>query len=152
MMTGAKIEAPARGTAYNAAYMWPVSLVAALGGLLFGCDWVVIGGAKPFYQSFFHLTEASQQGWAMSCAPVGCLAGALMSGPLSGRFGRHVSPPTHPASTRAVIFIGILGTLLLSSCWRKATVVITMDGNGKGQEPNGWATSKAHRHFESLFF
>src|SRR5467141_1950170 len=69
-------------------YLWAISFVAALGGLLFGYDWVVIGGAKPFYEKFFHLTDAAQQGWAMSCALIGCLLGALVSGWLSDRFGR----------------------------------------------------------------
>jgi sugar porter (SP) family MFS transporter len=62
--------------------------VAALGGLLFGYDWVVIGGAKPFYEKFFALTDPSQQGWAMSCALIGCLFGALGSGAASDRLGR----------------------------------------------------------------
>jgi SP family arabinose:H+ symporter-like MFS transporter len=73
---------------FNAAYVWTVSTVAALGGLLFGYDWVVIGGAKPFYEKFFLLETPAQQGWAMSCALVGCLAGALVSGALSDRLGR----------------------------------------------------------------
>ncbi len=59
-----------------------------MGGLLFGYDWVVIGGAKPFYEQFFHLTAGSQQGWAMSCALIGCLVGALIAGGLSDRYGR----------------------------------------------------------------
>jgi len=59
-----------------------------MGGLLFGYDWVVIGGAKPFYEKFFGLTTPSQIGWAMSSALVGCLVGSLVSGGLSDRFGR----------------------------------------------------------------
>jgi sugar porter (SP) family MFS transporter len=75
-------------THFNGAYLWAISLVAALGGLLFGYDWVVIGGAKPFYEKYFHLTDASQQGWAMSCALIGCLFGAIVSGTLSDKYGR----------------------------------------------------------------
>ena len=37
----------------NRGYIWLISSVAALGGLLFGWDWVVIGGAKPFFQRYF---------------------------------------------------------------------------------------------------
>ena len=73
---------------YNMAYVWTISLVAAMGGLLFGYDWVVIGGAKPFFERFFELTGAAQKGWANSCALVGCLVGALMAGALSDKFGR----------------------------------------------------------------
>ena len=81
--------APASTAAhYNTSYIWAVSSSAALGGLLFGYDWVVIGGAKPFYEKFFHLSQPSLQGWAMSCALVGCLIGALVSGELSDHYGR----------------------------------------------------------------
>jgi len=73
---------------FNSVYLWTISLVAALGGLLFGYDWVVIGGAKPFYEKYFHLTNASQQGWAVSCALIGCLFGAMMSGTLCDKYGR----------------------------------------------------------------
>lgn len=73
---------------YNLRYVWTVSLVAAMGGLLFGYDWVVIGGAKPFFEKSFSLTTASQVGWANSCALVGCLVGSLVTGVLSDRFGR----------------------------------------------------------------
>jgi MFS family permease len=92
---------------FNATYVWMISVVAAMGGLLFGYDWVVIGGAAKFYEAFFHLKDTaalvaqdaglwakvkanaiSPTGWAQSCALLGCLAGALMSGALSDRFGR----------------------------------------------------------------
>lgn len=73
---------------YNMTYVWIISLVAAMGGLLFGYDWVVIGGAKPFFERFFELTSATQKGWANSCALLGCLVGALMAGALSDKFGR----------------------------------------------------------------
>jgi sugar porter (SP) family MFS transporter len=63
-------------------------VVAALGGLLFGYDWVVIGGARQFYEIYFHLTSASLIGWANSCALVGCLFGSLAAGSLADRYGR----------------------------------------------------------------
>lgn len=72
----------------HSVYVWLVALAGALGGLLFGYDWVVIGGAKPFYERYFHLNSPSIVGWAMSCALIGCLLGALSSGSLSNRFGR----------------------------------------------------------------
>ncbi len=70
-------------------FLIAISLVSAMGGLLFGYDWVVIGGAKPFYEPYFSISgNAALQGWVMSCALIGCLAGAVLSGWLSDRFGR----------------------------------------------------------------
>ena len=76
---------------YRLSYVWLTCLVAAMGGLLFGYDWVVIGGAKPFYEPFFGLTgddQAWRAGWAMSSALAGCLVGALLSGALADHSGR----------------------------------------------------------------
>lgn len=76
-------------TQYNWNYLLSITLVSALGGLLFGYDYVVIGGAKPFYEPFFGITDSAfLQGWAMSCALIGCLGGSVLSGWLSDKFGR----------------------------------------------------------------
>ena len=73
---------------YNTVYVWGIASVAALGGLLFGYDWVVIGGAKPFYEAYFGLTSPQLVGWANSCALVGCLLGSIVCSGLSDRLGR----------------------------------------------------------------
>lgn len=74
---------------YNWNYLFGITLISALGGLLFGYDYVVIGGAKPFYEPYFGITQSAfLQGWAMSCALIGCLGGSVLSGWLSDRFGR----------------------------------------------------------------
>ena len=71
-----------------------VCLVAAMGGLLFGYDWVVIGGAKPFYEPYFGLADpakAWESGFAMGSAVLGCIGGAIGLGWLPDRFGRKPS-------------------------------------------------------------
>ena len=74
---------------FNRQFIIGITLVSAMGGLLFGYDWVVIGGAKPFYERFFQITSSPYlQGWAMSSALIGCLFGALISGYFTDRFGR----------------------------------------------------------------
>src|SRR5580704_4305923 len=72
----------------HAGYVCGMALVAAMGGLLFGYDWVVIGGAKPFYEVYFHLDSENLIGWANSCALIGCLIGALIAGEVGSRLGR----------------------------------------------------------------
>lgn len=60
-----------------------------MGGLLFGYDWVVIGGAKIFYEQYFGISSSPvMQGIAMSIALAGCLIGALTCGILADRYGR----------------------------------------------------------------
>src|SRR5580658_4599185 len=88
MISPAQTDTATLKASYNTGYVWLVSLVAAMGGLLFGWDWVVIGGARPFFQRYFELTSERQIGWANSCALIGCLFGALAAGSLSDHFGR----------------------------------------------------------------
>ncbi|TAL04762.1 MAG: MFS transporter, partial [Verrucomicrobia bacterium] len=78
MITATQTEVSTLKAEYNLGYVWLISIVAAMGGLLFGWDWVVIGGAKPFFQRYFELTSEAQIGWANSCALIGCLVGALV--------------------------------------------------------------------------
>ena len=73
---------------FNLIHLYWICTIAALGGLLFGYDWVVIGGAKPFYEAYFGIISPIQSGWAMSCALIGCFVGALCSGVLSEALGR----------------------------------------------------------------
>ncbi len=74
---------------FNIGFVLRLSLVSAMGGLLFGYDWVVIGGAKPFYEVFFNIsTNPGLQGWAMSSALIGCIFGAITAGWATDRFGR----------------------------------------------------------------
>lgn len=73
----------------NRFYLLLISLTSAMGGLLFGYDWVVIGGAKPFYELYFNISNSpSIQGFVMGSAIIGCLVGVITSGSLSDRYGR----------------------------------------------------------------
>ncbi|MBR1394623.1 MAG: MFS transporter [Prevotella sp.] len=70
-------------------FLYFICAVSAMGGLLFGYDWVVIGGAKPFYELYFGIADSPlMQGVAMTTALVGCLVGAMVAGAAADRFGR----------------------------------------------------------------
>ena len=74
---------------YSKGYLYFICAVSAMGGLLFGYDWVVIGGAKPFYELFFGINDSPLvQGVAMSTALIGCLVGAMVAGSAADRYGR----------------------------------------------------------------
>lgn len=74
---------------YNKGFLYFICAVSAMGGLLFGYDWVVIGGAKPFYELYFSISESPvMQGVAMTTALVGCLIGAMVAGGAADKYGR----------------------------------------------------------------
>ncbi|RCH54258.1 arabinose-proton symporter [Mucilaginibacter hurinus] len=64
-----------------------LTIVAALGGLLFGYDTAVIAGVIDLIKIKFDLSPA-MEGWAASCAIWGCIVGSSTAGYLSDRFGR----------------------------------------------------------------
>jgi sugar porter (SP) family MFS transporter len=68
-------------------YVFLITIVAALGGLLFGYDTGVINGAIGPLKAYFNLDEV-REGWAMGCALLGCALGAAGAGAISDRFGR----------------------------------------------------------------
>ena len=75
----------------NTGYVMFLAIVSAMGGLLFGYDWVVIGGAKPFYERYFDITSsATFQGIAMSSALFGCIIGSAVSGSITDKYGRKI--------------------------------------------------------------
>jgi SP family xylose:H+ symportor-like MFS transporter len=79
------------GRQYNIAYIIGITLVATIGGLLFGYDTAVISGAEKSIQAY--LIEplglsAFVHGMTVSSALVGCIIGGLISGVLSSRLGR----------------------------------------------------------------
>ena len=74
---------------FNKGFIYFICLVSAMGGLLFGYDWVVIGGAKPFYELYFGIADSvTDQGLAMTIALIGCMIGACTCGWLADKIGR----------------------------------------------------------------
>ncbi|MEJ7779801.1 MAG: sugar porter family MFS transporter [Daejeonella sp.] len=75
---------------YNRGYIYLVSSIAALGGLLFGFDLSIISGTVRFFSEYFKLDEYGT-GWAVGCINLGSAIGALIAGKLSDSLGRKKS-------------------------------------------------------------
>jgi SP family xylose:H+ symportor-like MFS transporter len=79
----------------NGALVHGLTLIAALGGLLFGYDTAVISGAVSAIDANFitprglsETSASSLSGWAVSCALLGCTFGGLIAGWLATHLGR----------------------------------------------------------------
>ena len=75
---------------YSSLYITAVTIVATLGGFLFGYDTAVIAGAIGSLKIFFQLSDWAT-GFAAGCALIGCMAGAMIAGYLSFKIGRKYS-------------------------------------------------------------
>ncbi|MDX8569045.1 sugar porter family MFS transporter [Elizabethkingia sp. HX XZB] len=99
-------------SAVNSGVIYKATLVASVGGLLFGYDTAVISGAIGFMRSFYQLSDI-MTGWVASCALLGCIAGAMYSGKLSDRAGRK-----KVLMLSAVLFtISSIGTAIAPNLW-----------------------------------
>ncbi len=82
------------GKQYNTTYIFSITLVATLGGLLFGYDTAVISGAEKSIEAFLikplGLSEFAH-GATVSSALIGCIIGGILSGFVSNRLGRKKS-------------------------------------------------------------
>lgn len=74
----------------NIGYVAFLSVVAALGGFLFGYDTAVISGTISKVAAQFSLTEI-QTGWYVGCALVGSILGVGMAGVMSDHLGRKLT-------------------------------------------------------------
>jgi len=71
----------------NQGYILGISFISALGGYLFGFDFAVIAGALPFLKEQFSFNEY-WEGFATASLALGCVAGCLVAGSLSDKYGR----------------------------------------------------------------
>ncbi|WP_291909962.1 sugar porter family MFS transporter [Chitinophaga sp. CB10] len=91
-----------------------VTLIAALGGLLFGFDMAVVSGIIDPVRTQFGLS-ASQEGWFVSCALLGCITGVAFSGYLADKIGR-----------KKVLFIAAILFLVSAACFSIANAYTLM--------------------------
>ena len=90
---------------YNFAYLIFLSVVAAIGGFLFGYDTAVISGTTNMVAAHFNL-DTIAVGWYVGCALIGSIAGVLVAGYMGDTIGRK----------RSMIVSGLLFTVAAAGC------------------------------------
>ncbi len=67
--------------------VWKFTLIASLGGFLFGFETAVISGAEQIIQKLWHL-DAVRHGLTVSISLIGTIIGAIVAGRMADRYGR----------------------------------------------------------------
>ena len=96
-------------------FYWSLTLLATLGGFLFGYDTSNIGAALPFVEKVYPLNDF-MTGYMVAGASLGAAAGALLAGPLTDRFGRK-------SLLIADALIYAIGALLSAFTWHVAVLI-----------------------------
>ena len=78
---------PKQDQGFRKGYLFGIAFISALGGYLFGFDFAVISGALPFLEKQFGL-NAYWEGFATGSLALGAIAGCLLAGWMSDRYGR----------------------------------------------------------------
>src|SRR5262249_3926335 len=105
-----RLESAETMTTTKTGYLYLISLVAAIGGFLFGYDLDILTGALLFVRKEFDLTPL-QLGFAVSSATVGCILGPLLGGSVADWLGRKKTL----AITALVFGVGAIGTVFPKS-------------------------------------
>ena len=112
----------------NMAYVVALSVVAALGGFLFGYDAAVVSGTVSQVAAQFALDEL-QVGWFVGCALIGSIVGVAFAGKLSDACGRKATLLV------AALFFAVSGVGCAFSTTFPMLVVSRMLG-GVGEQPS----------------
>jgi SP family arabinose:H+ symporter-like MFS transporter len=97
-------------------YLLKSTVVAALGGLLFGFDTAVISGTTGSLTQVYHLTP-DLLGITVSCALVGTILGAMLAGIPGDRYGRR-------DSLRVMAVLYIISSLGCAFAWNWPALVL----------------------------
>jgi SP family galactose:H+ symporter-like MFS transporter len=97
-------------------FIWKVSLIAGLGGILYGFDMGIIAAALIFVRESFSLSTRMEE-WVVSSVLVGAMVGALAGGSIADRIGRRSTLVWGGA-------IFIAGSLLAPASQNPATLIV----------------------------